>query len=195
MTMVNYKNRFENIEQSYEIIVPIAEEDLVELEVILNYAEYLYDQKQYNKAIIVAKKLEAIYENNYSVTTLYYKAKLFNLIDSIYMDLNMYNETKIYYNKAIEIKEKLIEDNPRKSSGTLAVGYNNAGCFYGDKGNFDKAKEFYYKAIKIYEKLVDINPDKYIADLASSYNNIGVEYRKQGDVEKALYFYHKSLEQ
>lgn len=194
MTMTNYKNRFIEIEERYEKIVKVAEKYLVELDVIFNYAEYLYDQNQFNKATEVARKLEVIYTNNALVIKDFDKAKLFNLLGSIYLNIfNKYTETEIYYMKAIKIKENLAKDNPKRFSRNLAVSYNNVGVFYDRRGNLDKAKAFYHKAIKIYEKLADKYPEIISGDLAEIYNNTGSFYDKQDDVEKADDFYHKTL--
>ena len=47
MTMISYQNRFNDIKQRYEMIIPIIEEDLVEVELIYDYIVFWYNRKKF----------------------------------------------------------------------------------------------------------------------------------------------------
>lgn len=113
MTKIKYDNRFKNIEYEYETIVPIAENNLVELDVIYDYANYLLVQNKQNRALTIAKKLELIYDNNPDIDDEHNKSALFCLLGHICNSISSkYKLAEKYYLKAIKIAEKSAEENP-----------------------------------------------------------------------------------
>lgn len=172
MTMVNYNKRFKDIEERYETIVPIAEEDLIELDIIFDYASYLLNQNKYKKALQTAQKLERIYEDNPCIADNYVKFYLYNLLGVICDDMSsMKDSAEHYYKKELEIIEDLAKENPDRFNAYLASSYNNAGNLYYVQGNVEKAEHYYKKAIEIREELAKENADRYNTDLAVSYFN------------------------
>ena len=195
MTMVNYKSRFNEIEERYEKIVKVAEKYKVELYVVYDYAIYLKNQNKYKKALQTAQELERIYEDNPYIADNDDKSGLYNLLGLICNDMSsMKDSAEHYLKKAIEIREELAKENPDRFNAGLAMSYNNAGLFYDDQGNAEKAEYYYKKAIEIMEELAKENPDRFYAGLATSYNNAGVFYNDQGKTEKAGYYYKKATE-
>lgn len=57
LTTLSYKGRFEEIERRYEKIVERAEKTGVEIEVLYDYAVYLYNQKNFPHALEIAQRL------------------------------------------------------------------------------------------------------------------------------------------
>ncbi|MGN1432334.1 MAG: tetratricopeptide repeat protein [Ruminococcus sp.] len=195
MTMVYYKNRFNEIEERYDKIVKVAEKYLVELDVICDYAIYLENQNKYKKALQTAQELESIYDDNPSIANNYDKSYLYNLLGLICRDMSsMKDSTEHYLKKALEIREELVKENPDRFNADLAISYNNAGVLYNAQGNAEKAEYYYKKAIEIRGELVKENHDRFNSYLAKSYNNAGVFYDVQGNAEKAEYYYKKAIE-
>ena len=79
-----------------------------------------------------------------------------------------------YYRRAIEIYEKLAEENPERYQAYVAMSYNNTGNFYAEQGQPEKAEDYYRRAIEIREKLAEKNPERYAPDLAASYFNYAI---------------------
>lgn len=186
MTKIKYDNRFKNIEYEYETIVLIAENNLVELDVIYDYANYLLVQNKQNRALTIAKKLELIYDNNPDIDDEHNKSALFCLLGHICNSISSkYKLAEKYYLKAIKIAEKSAEENPDKYLADLATYCDCAGLYYEDHINKEKAENYFNKAVDIFATLAKENPDKYDYDLLKSYNNIACYFRCQNNGEKA----------
>lgn len=192
-TMVNYRNRFNEIEERYEKIVPIAEKYMVELSVIYNYCSLLDNQNKSPKAYEFAKKLEGFYLLNKNKFEESEFAALYNLLGIICGNLTLHKEQEQYFKKAIEIREKLAEKNPERYNADLAMSYNNVGAFYDNLGNFKLAEYFFKRAIVIREHLALDNPKRYNMDLAESYDNFGIFYSYQCELIKAENFILKAI--
>ena len=194
MTKIKYDNRFKNMEYEYETIVPIAENNLVELDVIYDYANYLLVQNKQNRTLTIAKKLELIYDNNPDIDDEHNKSALFCLLGHICNSISSkYKLAEKYYLKAIKIAEKSAEENPDKYLADLATYCDCAGLYYEDHINKEKAENYFNKAVDIFATLAKENPDKYDYDLLKSYNNIACYFRCQNNGEKAEYYYEKAL--
>jgi len=89
-----------------------------------------------------------------------------------------------WYNKALEIREKVLG----KEHQHTALTYNNIAYVYHDQGDYAKALEWYYKALAIYGKVLGEHPST-----ATMYNNIACVYKAQGGYAKALEWNNKAL--
>ena len=188
--MVYNDNRFNEIEDIYNQITKVALEQQVELDIVYDFAYFLYWQNNHPKAYKIAKQLEALISPDNQEET----ADLYHLLATISDEFPTQKDESIeYYNKAIALREKLAKTNPDRFEPDLATSYNNAGLFYDNQGNTQKAEEFYNKAIAIREKLAKTNPDRFEPDLAGSYNNAGAFYDDQGQQQKAEEFYNKAI--
>ncbi len=189
--MHGYDGRFEEIDQCYKKIVPYALEEKIELDVVYECISFLDEQNKDSTKL--AEKLCCVYDSTDSVS-LEDKADLFNLMGIVCNHQGCPQKAEVYYQKAIEIYEKLVKENPERFEPDLAMSYNNAGVFYDDHGNPKKAEEYYLKAIEIRERLAKDNPDRFESALATSYNNAGVFYKTQGNPQKAEEYYLKAIE-
>ena len=188
--MTGYEKRFEEITSCYEKIVPLAFEEKIELDVVYEYVVFLNDQGK--NPISLMERLEKAYDSTQGIDDCE-KACLFNLMGIVYKDQGNPLKAEEYYKKAIEIYEKLAEENFDRYSGDLADSYNNAGIFYKNQGNPSKAEEYYKKAIKIREKLAAENPKRYNSDLAASYFNFAIFTRNDEYFKKAYVLAKTSL--
>ena len=116
------------------------------MDVNLSYAE-----DYYLKAQKIREKLDS--HNNFwqSNLSIHYR-----LLGNLYYKKNDKNNTKKYYQKALEISEKWAEQNPSNIpwQNELSYCYYNMGKFYSKSKDFNNSKMYYLKALKIREKLV-----------------------------------------
>jgi len=115
--------------------------------------------------------------------------KLANLASSIgshNIIVANYDEALEWYQKALEISEKVLG----KEHPSTATTYNNIAGVYSRQGDYPKALEWYQKALEIHEKVLG----KEHPSTATTYNNIAEVYYSQGDYPKALEWCHKALE-
>ena len=134
-TMKKYDDRFAEIEERYEKIVPVIFEMNLELDTAYAYVCYLVDQNKDSKALPIAEKLLDMYEDDVD------KAKVLNELGRICYDLYLAAKTEEYFLKAIAIREKHARENPDRFESDLATSYNNAGNFYKSQGQPTKAEE------------------------------------------------------
>ena len=97
-----------------------------------------------------------------------------------------YKEAVKYYEKSIEIKERILD----KNDPGLATSYNNIALVYNNMGEYSKALEYYEKSHRNHEIALPQNHP----NLATSYSNIGQVYNNMGEYSKALEYYEKSHE-
>ncbi len=114
------------------------------------------------------------------------KAHLFHQLGWIKDDQGKYTEAIEFYEKALEILQKILPPN----HPLLGTSYNNISTVYENMGEYLKALSYYEKDLEILQKTLPANHP----DLATSYNNIGVVYDNMGEHSKALSYYEKALE-
>ncbi len=181
-SMTAYKNRFAEIEERYQKILPYILEFKTETETAWDYISYLINQGKDHLALPIAEKLAALPQDDAE------RAQGLNLLGILYSNTNNAQKAETCYLEAIAIKNTLAAKGP-----DLARSYNNAGLFYNEQGYSDKAEEYYLKAIAIWEALTVKNPDRYDYDLAATYNNAGLFYKDQGRLHKAEEYYLKAI--
>ncbi len=193
-TMTGLSNRFEEIEELYEEIVPEALYYGVESETALDCVVFLAEQNKHTRALEIAVQLEELYESGEVEADDEKKADLLFATATVCMVLSSKKEeAEKNIGKAIAIYEKLASENPERFTADLAMSYNNAGNFYKNQGQPAKAEEYYLQAIAIREKLATENPERFNAYLAGSYNNAGIFYDDQGQPARAEKYYLQAI--
>ncbi|CAF3469288.1 unnamed protein product [Rotaria sp. Silwood1] len=107
------------------------------------------------------------------------------LLGSVYDDMGEYSKALSYYERALDIREKVLSPN----HPDLALCYNNIGSVYANMGKYSEALLYYEKDLKISQQSrTSIHPN-----LAISYHNIGNVYAIMGEYSKALSSYEQAL--
>ena len=185
-TMKKYDGRFAEIEERYEKIAPVIFEMNLELDTAYAYVKYLIDQNKDSKSLPIAEQLLELYEDDVD------KAKVLNLLGVICDNLHQRKEAENFYLKSIEIRERLVIDNPNEFSLVLAISYDNFGTFITKKNIDNDAKMYLLKAIEICEKL-DISDPNVAYTLAICYDNTGHFYEQLGKFSEEKKFYLKAI--
>ncbi|MBU7046253.1 MAG: tetratricopeptide repeat protein [Theionarchaea archaeon] len=107
---------------------------------------------------------------------------IYDDLGSIVEGLGQWDKAIEYYEKSLEIKEKVGDIHG------MAQTYGNLGLVYDSKGQWDTAIEYYEKSLEISEKIGDIH------GMAQTYNNLGLVYDSKGQWDTAIEYYEKSLE-
>ena len=182
-------NTLPEIYECYEEAVKIAEEELVETDIIYEYAVFLYLQKNYKESFKKAEWLKRYYNlnNDSNSITDSKKAKLFNLLGPLLQTENRYEEAEKEYLKAIAIGEKLEDENPEAYD--LVFSYLNFSEFLYNIHDYKQAEEIIQKATASLKRLEEKENGAYIAFLASNYTLLGVVFKetnRYADAEKAF---------
>lgn len=93
------------IRQCYEKNVSIAKKYNIEIKVLYEYADFLYEQNDYEESYKLGKCQESYYENDESLAE-EDVANLKNLLDYILSDKNGYVVTERYYKQSLKIYKR-----------------------------------------------------------------------------------------
>ncbi|CAF3498465.1 unnamed protein product [Adineta steineri] len=132
-------------------------------------------------------KVEAIYEMLYEETTDESKrAYIYHQLGFAKDEQGTYQEAIVYYEKSIDIKEKILPSNHL----SLATSYNNIGQTFYHMADYSKALLFFEKALEIRLQALPENH----SGITDCYQNIGLVHYNMGDYMKALSCIEKALE-
>ena len=184
-TMYLYDKRHEAMDELYQKIVAEAKKYNVEQDIFYNYAKFLWKQKRFREAIPYAEKLQALYESGKVEVTEQETASLLNLLGILYSETSNFAKAEECLTKALEIYQRLANNNPEAFEPDLAMSFNNLGILYYETNNFVKAEECHTKALEIRKRLTETNPEAFEPDLALNYYNLGGLYNKTNNPTKA----------
>ena len=187
-SMTEYDERFKEIGERYEKILPVILEEGIELDTALEYGRYLLGQNSDEKALSVINTLLPHCDDNKVILS-----ALYNLSGIINQNLNNTDKAEEFYLKSIGLREDLATKDPAKFRSELAVSYNNISIFYKDNNNSKEAIRYCLLAISIYDELSDIYPGKYAGETATIYHNSGVLFDQQGNHEDAEKYFLKAI--
>ena len=163
-------------------IVDYNKKDYVEL--LFRYGKFLSEFAYFNEAKEIYQRLLSLCEETFGYNK--QTASSYNNIGNVCGITGDYNKALDFYNKALEIQEKVLGE----EHSDTTCSYNNIGNVYNDLGNYDKALKNHNKALEIRKKILGEEH----TDTASSYNNIGNVCNNLGNYDKALKNHNRALE-
>lgn len=169
--LTKISNRFEELEEMYNEITSEAFDNNVELECVVDFINYLYEQNKDVKAIKIAEDLCVLSdwtENAENKT----KATLYNTLGLLYLRQQEPEKAQENLRFALNISEKSETQNKKEFDSQLAKSYHNIAHYFHEKCQFQKARKYYLKEIEILETLSK-DDDTYANDLATAYSKMG----------------------
>ncbi len=162
--------------------------DTTHVENTYNYANFLSERKQYDKALMFYRKLM-----NMPGAEAWRIGNAIGNSGEIYREIGKFPQALSAYKKSLELYEQLHKTDAGNSfyKGNIAISYEKIGVIYLAQGNFEKALEFFTLYDNLSKELYQANPksERLKEGLASSYEKLGVIYQAQGNFEKALEFF------
>lgn len=178
MTMINYQNRFNEIEERYEKIIKIAEKYSVKLDIIYDYAVYL-DSQNNDYAECQYKKIETLYTQQKERFSSDFILTFFLRFSLYYGKQRDNKKAFVYAKKLMDITSKLYKEKPQfyfteyafacllYSMGEISSGTKSKSLQFLNKGK---------KALEIQCKLSNSENTKVL--LAEYYNQTGLVYQR-----------------
>ena len=176
----------------YEDITALATKHHIEPDVLYEYAFFLHDQRQYQKSLEIAQRLEHWYALEPD-TSAVQRAALSNLMGLDYSAQNDFAAAEEQYQEALKIYRDLSEKNPNAYLPVLATSCNNLADLLQDTGSFKEAEERHREALKICRELAGKDPDAYLSDLSYSCNNLAGLLCDIGSFREAEELYREAL--
>jgi tetratricopeptide (TPR) repeat protein len=176
--------RFALIERTYGQAVKLEEKHRISgCAAAKKYIDYLYYQKEYEKAAELAIKQISLTEAGGTGET--ETADFCTIVSRCRNRLHRYKEAEEMSKKAVEIRERLTEENP-KYEPDLAKSLDGLARLLEINGRWEDSERIRRRTLGIYERLSRKNP-AYLPDLAKGYNNMSemyVEIQRYGETEE-----------
>ncbi len=174
----------EEIERIYEKVYNVVNKNGLSKEPLYEYAEFLYDQKNYMKSISIAEEFLEVCTDDY------HRLRTLNILGTLYNNTQQMNKAETMYLRAIVIAQ----ENIKTYEAELATSYNNLGYVYKDMNRMDKAEELFLEALRIRQHLAECNPNIYETDLAGTYSDLGNLYVNTQRMKEAEKMFLQALE-
>ena len=167
---------------NYAEIWRLVREYKVEPDLLLDYMEFLYQQRHYDTGVEVGHWLEGFYKmENPGDYTL---SRLQNLLGLCYVDSNRYEQAKRHYQEASAIIRRLAENSPKYQSDVAAI-CNNLGELFRVTNHMEEAEAYYREALEIYKRLANENPSGFDPNVTHTYANLAILLSNTNRMEEA----------
>jgi tetratricopeptide (TPR) repeat protein len=188
-TDVTNPKRFDEIDGIYNQITVLEEKyNITDQVAAQKYADYLYYQKNYEKAVGVARDLLHRLRDEAAV------ADACHLMARCLNRLQRREEASKMSRQALDIREKLAAINPERYEPDLAKSLDNMARLTEIDTRFDDAEVLRKRALGIYERLAANNPVLYEPFLAKCCNNLAELYVDTYRFAEAEVLCNKALE-
>ena len=170
--------REKEIVDIYEEITSLAEKYNLELDCLMDYANFLLDQKKYSKGMMIAYKIKSLFKLNakegypreyYLLLEILFRSLLdnnkFREAEEVIIEAQMIRET-INFNAVLDEKEDAFYE------ADLAVVKNDLARLLDSKRRYKDAEKLYREALDMSRRLAKENPSAYEADVAINCNNL-----------------------
>lgn len=171
----------------YEELMFFAEKYQVSLEIIYEYAEFLYNQNDFQKGIIIAKRMESykLLDSSLPVDS----GSLFFLIGRLYYGAADYKEAGYYYEKALNV----YEENPVLNEKKIQYMYSEMATLYWRTGKYIESKRKLKEIVGKLEKEASQNERTYLRILADVYNRFAILAEKMRVLDEAIEYHLKAI--
>lgn len=187
--MPSTPERQQQICQAYEDAVEITLNAHLQPDALEEYADWLYDQNQYTRAIEIMEQLLA-------ADTLFHTgdaghAYRLRRMGALYRIADR-PEAEAYLQQALELYRTVVQQQPEYEY-SLAVTCAELGSFYASAGRPKTGEELYYEALGIFRKLARIKPELYQSAIAAICNSLGDFCTENGRPQQAEEFYSEAM--
>ena len=125
-------------------------------------------------------------------------ATMLNNLGALLSDMGRLEDAKKKYERALEMREALLETDPASSvyKSDVAMTLNNLGNLLKNMGRLEGAKKKYERALEMREAFLetDLGSSVYQSDVSMTLNNLGALLSNMGRPEDAKERYERALE-
>ena len=167
MSTYSAPHRFESTCKCYEQAIQMTRESLQMkdlAEMVREYALFLLENKQYNRAEVYCKEALSISGHLASQHPEGYNsdlAKTLNNLANVYYNMQRFADAEACYQRSLAMYERLASEHLETYGSDLAMTLNSLANVYYNTQFFTDAEEYCLRSLSIYERLVAANPDIY----------------------------------
>ena len=179
----------EEIYSLYEKIVALCEKYDLDKKIIIEFTNFLNDQKDYEKSYEVLKRAKERVDKG---GTFQEKSDVYSVLGYVAMRLNHPSEAIENLTKALKIDEGLtMIDGSVQSKNGFGVSCYNMSLMVARDYNVAEAEKYAKKCVEIFEELIAVNDKKYAYKLALAYSQMAWS---KTDAKDKFYWSEKSYE-
>ena len=174
MSTYSAPHRFESTCKCYEQAIQMTRESLQMkdlAEMVREYALFLLENKQYNRAEVYCKEALSISGHLASQHPEGYNsdlAKTLNNLANVYYNMQRFADAEACYQRSLAMYERLASEHLETYGSDLAMTLHSLAYVYYNTQFFTDAEEYCLRSLSIYERLVAANPDIYGYSYAGS---------------------------
>ena len=163
----------------------ISETPVFQTKSLILYANLYFQKGNVEKAVEFALKAKNIIEPTEDYLT---QGKVYGFLSSLYMDLNFYKQSKEYFNKCVEVTDK-IEDR--------TIANNMKGVIFQQRAQSENKFKHYHQSIasvKESQKYFNLLKNPQPFNLCYNEQILGQNYYSLKKPEQAVVHFNKALE-
>ena len=173
----------------------IAPEKVAEL--LLDYADFLQDNKQYHLVGTLYEEALTIYRTLAAQNPEAFKSDVADTLNNLallHSDTQQLDWAEKEYIEALEIYHRLAQKNPEAFESDVARTLNNLAVLHKNTRRLDLAEKEYNEALEIQRRLAQKNPEAFESDVARTLNNLANLHQNTRRLDLAEKEYIEALE-
>lgn len=184
----------QKIEDRYDTVVRLIDDYNLSPDPLYDYATFLMKQNHREKAIEMAQKLLWYYSKPGGRVEEARKARLLDLLGTLYHETNRPDEAERMHLEALTIWKGLSARDAQAYEMDLALCYNSIGELYHDLKRYETAETWYCLAQDIWKRLAENATETYLVHLAGNYNNLGLLCMNLSRIDAAEKHFKSAIE-
>ncbi len=173
-TMKDDSEHFSEIDKRYDKIIPLIIDRRIELDVAVDYVDYLIERNQEEKLLEIADALFGVFEDSDPQKAiiagraggLFYKNGRFDLAEQF-----CFMSADLFYS--------LAEEDAERFDPELAVLYNNCAVVLQKTNGPELAEQLYFRSLSLRAALSEKDSEQFYPGAAQVLKNIAVFYERQ----------------
>ncbi len=180
----------------YEKCADLAKKQKVAVDILYEYASFLEEQKDYDKALGTAEWLHTYYQLDKPSDAML--ARLKNLLGVLHGEKRHFSDAEKYCREALVIYRSLVEAHPASyEAGVADICHNLATLLMSDtkrisETRISEAEELFREALAINRSLTKVNPAAYL-EVASACDSLAMLLSDTDRISEAEEFYREAL--
>lgn len=173
----------------YERITEISKEWQIEYVTLFEFAEFLLNQRKYDRGIAVGEHLKCLYGLSDGVLH-EDKVRLLKLLGNLYYANTDYVKAEKNYREVLQI----LEDGFCENQELISEIYNDLAQLLWKTNQLQRAEEIFKDNAETLRRLVTNEPKIYEPILAVTYNHLAILANRKNQLDKALEYHFQATE-
>lgn len=192
------QGKWVDVHKTYEYVIEQVEGyPTAPKTIMLEYARFLYRQKNYQKSLEICIRLQTALAQNTKAISEHETTELYDLQGELYFHTKKFEDAELYLQKAIGLRKAAVEQGPEQDM-QMAGTYVKLAKVYYEVTRFFEAETLYLQALELYKKYDTKAIEAVDVDIAHTSLELGNLYyminRHEDASKEFISAYHKYAE-